>query len=215
MDSNKKLLYKSHSVFIIYKMLFFVVFVPLFFFTMKFLYEKDLDELINFRTVEFKEKTLPEFKIKDIELFNKYNEDLSILTFDEKFKTDKPVEEFLYNSSEGHNIYYRIIYKTIYIEVYIYILMSKIPMIENKDLFVNLCVQYSLIFLILAVSMIIMQRIVAKRLWAPFYDTIAKIESYDLEKSEKPDFNDTDVDEFKKLNDIVSDLILNDFRIRS
>ena len=73
--------------------------------------------------------------------------------------------------------------------------------------------QYSLIFLILAVSMIIMQRIVAKRLWAPFYDTIAKIESYDLEKSENPDFNDTDVEEFKKLNDIVSDLILNDLRI--
>ncbi len=203
----KSLLNKNQSLFLSYIIMILIICAPVFFFFMKFFYTKDLDELIIYRCNEFIHERLPEFEESEISTYNYYNEDIKILPFDRSYMLDKTTAEFLYNKAEGHNIDYRIIYKKITVGETPYILMSRIPMIENKDMLLNLVAQYGVIFIILIISLFVVQHFLARRLWKPFNDTLRKIENYTLEQESVPDFGETDIIEFDKLNNILTTLI--------
>jgi len=207
------LLNKNLSQFLLYTTIILIGCAPLFFFVMKYFYTKDLDELIIYRCNEFQEERLPRFNIGEIEIWNRYNEDIQILPYADSYVLDVTVEDFLFNKAEGHNIDYRIIYKRIEIENQPYILMSRIPMIETKDLLWNLFAQYGLIFVVLLFSLTLVQRIVSKRLWSVFYSSLKKIENYSLEQEVIPQFEKTDIKEFSQLNKILSTLISNNLTI--
>jgi len=213
MDRMKSLLSKNLSQFLLYITIILIGCAPLFFFVMKYFYAKDLDELIIYRCDEFQEERLSHFKIAEIEIWNRYNEDMQILPYNDSYILDVTVEEFLFNKAEGHNIDYRIIYKRIEVENQPYILMSRIPMIETKDLLWNLFAQYGLIFIVLLSSLTLVQRIVSKRLWSGFYSSLKKIEHYSLEQEIIPEFEKTDIKEFSQLNEILSTLINNNLMI--
>ena len=209
----KNLLSRSQVQFFFYTTIILIGCAPLLFFVMKHYYTKDLDELIIYRCNEFLEEELPQFNISEIDIWNKYNEDIQILSDNNSYILDKTVEEFLYNKAEGHHIDYRIIYKRIEVENQPYILMSRIPMIESKDLLQNLLVQYGLIFVILLLSLTIVQRIISKKLWSAFYNSLDKIENYSLEQETIPQFDKTNIKEFAWLNEILSALISNNLMI--
>ncbi|MDR2953823.1 MAG: HAMP domain-containing histidine kinase [Prevotella sp.] len=180
---------------------------------MKFFYTKDLDELIVYRSNEFIEAKLPGFRTTEIEIWNRYNEDIQILPYTDTFILGKTVEEFLYNKAEGHHIDYRIIYKKVQIVNKPYVLMCRIPMIENHNLFWNLFFQYGLIFIILLISLGFVQRIISKKSWAAFYSSLGKIENYSLEQGNIPEFEKTDIKEFHRLNEILTSLISNNLKV--
>lgn len=209
----KSLLSKNLKQFLIYTSIILLCSAPIFFFIMKFFYTKDLDELIIYRSNEFIEEKSAGFRIFEIEVWNKYNEDIQILPYNETFILDKTGEEFLYNKAEGHHIDYRIIYKKIQIENKPYILMCRIPMIENHDLFWNLFFQYGLIFIILLISLSFAQRMISKKSWAAFYNSLRKIENYSLEQGNIPEFEKTNIKEFYRLNEILTNLISNNLKI--
>ena len=48
----------------------------------------------------------------------------------------------------------------------------------------------------------------SKRLWWPFNETLAKIQNFNLEKGNVPQFATTDTTEFVQLNSILKNLIL-------
>lgn len=209
----KSLLSKNLSQFLIYTIVILLCCVPLFYVFLKFFYTKDLDELIIFRSIAFEEEKLPRFTIREIDEWNYYNEDIQLLSYDDSYPLDRTIEEFLFNKAEGHPIYYRIIYKKVSIENQSYILMSRIPMIEDKDLFRNLFAQYGLIFVILLISLIIVQQIFSRKSWGPFYRSLELIENYSLEKGTIPEFGETDIAEFHRLNEILTILISNNLRV--
>jgi len=209
----KSLLSKNLKQFLVYTTIILLCCAPVFFFIMKFFYTKDLDELVIYRSNEFIEEKLPSFTIPEISIWNKYNEDIQILPYNETYALNKTVEEFLYNKAEGHNIDYRIIYNKVQIENESYVLMCRIPMIENKDLIWNLFSQYGLIFIILIISLSIVQRIISKKSWKPFYNSLGKIENYSLEQGNIPEFEQTDIKEFFRLNEILTGLISNNLKI--
>jgi len=213
MDRMKGLLGKNLTQFLIYTAIFLLCCSPLFFFALKFFYTKDLDELIIYRSDEFISEKLPTFTISEIDIWNKYNEDIRILPHSDSYTLDTTVEEFLYNKAEGHNIDYRLIYREVVIEGQPYILLSQIPMIENKDLIGNLITQYGLIFILLMISLTIVQRVISKRSWAPFYSTLNKIDGYTLDSGVAPEFDKTNIKEFARLNGILTNLISENLRI--
>jgi len=209
----KSLLSKNLKQFLIYTTIILLCCAPVFFFIMKFFYTKDLDELIIYRSDEFMKERLPAITIPEIVIWNKYNEDVQILSNNDSYTLGKPIEEFLYNNAEGHNIDYRIVYKKVQIEGEPYILMCRIPMIENHDLYWNLFYQYGLIFIILLISLGFVQRVISKKSWNPFYSSLRKIENYSLEQGNIPEFDKTDIREFYSLNEILTNLISNNLKI--
>lgn len=186
---------------------------PLMFLLMEKFYSKDLDELIEYRRDEFTELHLPKFSQEDIAIWNGYNEDVSILPYDEKYKTGRAHQEELYNKAEGHNIYYRIIYEKIAIDGHPYILMSRIPMIERKDLLGTLGFQYGVLIIILLISLSAVYYYMSKKLWTPFYNTLGIIGGFHLEQGIIPVFNKTDTIEFERLNEILTGLLSDNIEV--
>ncbi len=64
-----------------------------------------------------------------------------------------------------------------------------------------------IVFLILSVAILfLLNRYLSAFLWSPFYDTLSKIKTWNIKKSDILEFKDTNIDEFHLLNDTVKDL---------
>src|SRR5690606_5444071 len=61
--------------------------------------------------------------------------------------------------------------------------------------------------LILITSLILLNRFNAKRIWKPFYDTLDKLQRFDIHKNERIDLEPTDILEFHELNKQIEALI--------
>ena len=188
---------------------------------MKYYYTEDLDELIIFRSDEFVSDHLPNFTLDEIALWNKYNEDMQLTSVDNieninyrdiHHTLNQVVQKSYYNKAESHEINYRTYSRKIEIEGKPYILMSRIAMIEDGDLINTLIGQYSIFLIILLICMLFVQRVIAKRLWQPFYNSLSKVENFDLEKGNTPHFKSSNIKEFDKLNTILSNLISNNLK---
>lgn len=176
-------------------------------------YAKDLDQLIIFRLEEFKNDRLASFSTDDIELWNRFNEDVFILPFHEKYSLGEVKQEEYFDKAEGHNIDFRIVYDKILIDSSPYILASRIPMIEKHDLMRTLISQYGVLFVIILLSLSVVYYYMSKKLWRPFHSTLSKIQNFSLEKGLLPQFNNTDTTEFVELNNILNNLITNNLSI--
>ncbi len=65
-----------------------------------------------------------------------------------------------------------------------------------------------IILLILIIAgFLIINRVTSKKIWKPFYNTVNKLNGYDLEKNEMPEFEKTSIDEFRDLDKSISALI--------
>lgn len=212
MGRMKSLLSKSMQQFTISTIIILICCSPLFFFVMKHFYAEDIDELIIFRSDEFVSHYLPTFTIDEISHWNKFNDDMQIIEPGETYPLNQVIQTPYFNKAEGHEVDYRVYYKKINVEGSSYILMSRIPMIEDKDLIATLIGQYGLLFLILFLCMFVVQQIMAKRLWKPFYNSLSKVDSFDIDKGNVPLFDDTNIKEFNRLNAMLSNLINNNLK---
>lgn len=218
MGRMKSLLNKSTDHFTISTIIILICCSPLFFIIMKHFYAEDLDELIIFRSDEFVADHLPQFSVNEISIWNNYNEDMCIVSADEATNLSikdmhHVVQKPFFNKAEGHEVDYRVFSRNIEIEGKPYILLSRIAMIEDKDLIRTLAGQYGILFLVLFVCMFVVQRIMSKRLWKPFYNSLSKVEKFDLERGNIPKFRNTQVKEFDRLNTILTNLIDNNVRV--
>jgi signal transduction histidine kinase len=174
---------------------------------MKNFYAKDLDELIKFRSEHFVETNNSTLKISDIDYWNRFNEDMKILPYENSYPLNKVVQKSLFSNVENHEIDYRIYYRKISIEGKPYVFMSQIAMIESKDLFRTLGVQYLLFFVIIVIGLLGIQFVLSRCLWKPFYNSLNEIEDFNLEKGEIPEFEKTTTTEFARLNGNLTKLM--------
>ncbi|MFA5433795.1 MAG: HAMP domain-containing sensor histidine kinase [Candidatus Paceibacterota bacterium] len=174
---------------------------------MKNFYAKDLDELIKFRSEHFVETNNSTLKISDIDYWNRFNEDMKILPYENSYPLNKVVQKSLFSNVENHEIDYRIYYRKISIEGKPYVFMSQIAMIESKDLFRTLGVQYLLFFVIIVIGLLGIQFVLSRGLWKPFYNSLNEIEDFNLEKGEIPEFEKTTTTEFARLNGNLTKLM--------
>lgn len=71
----------------------------------------------------------------------------------------------------------------------------------------GMMLQFILIFAVVSIALIVTMRIVTKRIWYPFEDTLRKAEDFNVSKGALPVFQDTDILEFHRLNVSLSDMM--------
>lgn len=205
----KSLLSKSLQNLLVYTAILLLCNLPIFFQIMKYYYTEDLDDLIRYKTANFIDTRLPGFSSADVGHWNKFNEDLTIIPFDDSYPLDEVLQKSFYAASEEGSVDYRVLYTAVRIEGQSYILMSRVAMIENHDLMYTLALHYGLFFLILLLSIFGLQQILSYKLWRPFYSSLDAIEKFSLEKGLVPRFDKTDTTEFIRLNANLTKLIEN------
>lgn len=62
-------------------------------------------------------------------------------------------------------------------------------------------------FALMMIGFILLNKRISQKLWQPFYNTLDQIRGFDLSRQNKPQFGNTDIDEFSELNRNLEKLI--------
>ncbi len=79
----------------------------------------------------------------------------------------------------------------------------------ETDIIKGIMLQFVLIVTLMGVAIVVTAGFISRRLWHPFDKTLAAIESFRLEDDRNADLPETDVSEFRRLNDALDRLMRN------
>ena len=86
-----------------------------------------------------------------------------------------------------------------------------IPPIDlEDDIITGMMIQFLLIFVVITFAMFVTMRFATKKLWQPFDNTLQKAEHFNLAQNEVPQFDQTDIEEFSRLNNSLEQLMKKD-----
>jgi signal transduction histidine kinase len=203
---TKKLLNKTERVYLMFFIVTFIVVAPLFYFITEKLYIDDADESLMLRKHLFLKKTLPHLKESDITTWNKFNFDIKILP-DKGLKKDTLFFTSYYENLDKESEPYREINAPILIENKPYTFSARSNLLESDDLTLSIALLFIILILLLYVGFYVFNKKLSSRLWKPFYSTLQQIEKYEIDKNEVLQFEDSDIEEFVRLNNSLKKLI--------
>ncbi len=203
---NKKLLNKTLKTYLIYSVLILTISAPLFYYATKRLYTKEADDTLLLHKREFLKYSASNLKNTDIALWNRFNRNTKIDSLKQVAK-DSFFFSSYYDTLDSEIEPYRELNFPISIQGKSYTYSERINLVETEDLIKNIAFLFLAIILILLIGLFLITRKLSQNLWKPFYKTLQQIESFEIDKTKQPDFADTDVEEFNRLNTSIQKLI--------
>lgn len=203
---TKKLLHRTQRIYLIYSVITFLIVSPLFYLVTEKLYLDDTDETLILNKQRFTNQILPNFKIKDIPIWNTYNLENQIL--DEiPLQKDSIFSVITYSELEQEDEPYRVFYSPIKIENKPFLYTERINLVESEDLLISIAFLFVILIALLLIGIMIITNRMSKQIWQPFYDLINQIENFEIDKDATPQFNTSKIEEFNRLNQSVEKLI--------
>jgi len=204
--NNKKLLNKTTNSFLAYSIIILLIAAPLFYFICLQLYIYETDEVLHFHKGAFIKESHKDFTQTDIDLWNKYNNEVKIVP-DIGTSKDSIVGKMLYDSIAKEKVPFRILYAPVAINGKKYTYTEKINLLEMEGMVFSIALMFLFIIIMLLIGIIWISKITAAKIWSPFYNTLNQIEGFEIDKSKPPHFISTDIDEFDRLNKSLEKLI--------
>lgn len=88
-----------------------------------------------------------------------------------------------------------------------YRLVSEVNMEETQDIVWALTKINLVALLVLLIGLVLLNRFNSKKVWRPFYDTLLKLQRFDIHKNDRIELATTDIKEFHELNNQIEALI--------
>lgn len=205
-NMNKKLLYKSSKAFSIYAILILLLSAPLFYAITNQLYIDDADEALVLRKKEFLRHHLSRINKNDIETWNRFNRDEKIIGY-KPIAGDTLFFSTYYDSLAEEMEPNRELNCAIKIEGKPYTYSARANLVETEDLIKSIALLFISIIALLLAGLWLINKKLSQNIWKPFYETLKQIEKFEIDKSAKPSFAYTDVEEFSRLNLSIEKLI--------
>jgi signal transduction histidine kinase len=208
MGSMNRLLNKTLLYYTFFATIILLLSAPFFYWMMEKLYTDDVDEAIVLRKKEFETNNQQTLHITDIAVWNKFNRDIRILpdTVASKPK-DSIIQQTFYDALVPEWEPYRVLYTNVKIGGQPFVLMIQLNLVESEDLIKTIIWIYLGILFALLLVIFFITRFISNRLWKPFYDTLKKIDQFNIEQHTSPEFSVTNVKEFEQLNAGLEKLI--------
>lgn len=203
---NKKLLYKTQRTYFYFLILLFAIVAPLFYYVANRLYLQQIDETLMLTKSEFLNNSISKLELNDIPVWNRFDNKIEIKK-SIGLKTDTLFNKLYFNFIEKENEPYRVLNSPIQIKGKPYTLSIKSSLLESEDLISAIALLFVVILVLLFVGILLINKFLSTRLWKPFYQTLQQIENFEIDKHGKPDFINSNVEEFDRLNNSIEKLI--------
>lgn len=204
--NNKKLLNKTTNSFLTYAIIILLISAPLFYMISQWLYIYETDEVLHFHKGAFINESHKNFTQKDIDLWNKYNNEVMIVP-DMGVTKDSIVGKMLYDSIAKEKEPFRVLYAPVTINGKRYTYTEKINLLEMEGMVFSIAGMFLFIIIMLLIGIIWISKATAAKIWSPFYNTLNQIQDFEIDKNKAPHFIPTDIDEFDRLNKSLERLI--------
>lgn len=116
-------------------------------------------------------------------------------------------DTLLYNENSGAFLPYRQLYFTVQYKNKLHLVNVNQQTFEFGDLLYVLIGSIMALFLLFFVFTYLVDFYLKKKVWSPFYDTLGKLEDYDLEIGRNLSLLNSDIKEFDKLNEVVNKMV--------
>jgi two-component system sensor histidine kinase ArlS len=204
---TKKLLPKTLKVYILFAIGVLLIGAPVFYFITQYFYINETNETLLLSKNSFVKYVLPDLKVKDIASFNRSSWNVKIMDPEKGITADEYEARPLMDSLENEEEIYRVLLSPIRIENKSYTLLVRINMIESENLVESIVIVFTFLIAVLLAGLIFITRRLSRKLWMPFYDSLAKIEAFEIDKTNLPRWQSTGIEEFSRLNIALDTLI--------
>jgi hypothetical protein len=203
---TKKLLNKTSTVYLLFSVMLLVVSAPLFYYITNRLYIEETDETLILHKNEFLKYSLPTLTTSEIQNWNKYNRNIKIEPFNNS-GNDTIFYKSYYDTLDAEIEPYRELNSSILIEGNPYTYSARVNLVEKEDLMKSIAILFLFIISLFLVGLFVITKRLSVNLWKPFYETLNQIEKFEIDKSNQPNFIETNIEEFNRLNKSIEKLI--------
>jgi signal transduction histidine kinase len=203
---TKKLIHKTSKAYLLFTTILLVITAPTFYLIIQNLFLEDVDEALELHKDEFLKYTVSKLKQTDISFWNKYNSEIKILET-QNTKKETYFYKTYYNSLSQESETYRVLNVPIFIEGKPYTLSVRANIVESEDLIVSISIIFIAILFFLLLGLFLINKRLSYKLWTPFYQTLEKIEAFEIDKTNQPLLPKTNIEEFNRLNQSIEKLI--------
>lgn len=200
---------KSLKSFTLSTIIVLVIISPLLFVIIYSFYTSDLDEVIDYRIDQFKERQQPLLSHSNIADWNEFNPDIIILPYDSEIKLNKPTQLITLNKQWKSTNIYRAKYVPIKIDDIQYLLCAKLPMLNNKEIIEIIVFQLLVVILFILITQLILYRYFASRISKPLFEILQKLSTFQVNGKSVPEFEQSNIVEYKFLEDKLQLLMRN------
>lgn len=189
--------------YIIYAILILLIAIPAFYFSLRYLMLKSLDENISHQ------KAWIEKQLKTTIPDNFISFENSIIV---RPSNNPKVFDSLYNQpvfipDDNETVMHRISVSNTIVNGKPYEIRIQKSMIEDEDLLNSILVLQLVLVIVLLAGLIAINFQLSKKLWKPFNDIVHKLSLYRVDSNEDYQFIPTNIEEFKNLGNSIKDLI--------
>jgi len=189
--------------YVVYAIIILLIAVPVFYFSLRYLMLKSLDENINHQKVWI-EKQLKTTKPDNFISFEN-----SIIV---RQSNNPKVFDSLYNQpvfipDDNETVMHRISISNTIINGKAYEIRIQKSMIEDEDLLNSILVLQLILVIVLLSGLVAINFQLSKKLWKPFNDIVHKLSLYRVDSNNDYQFMPTNIEEFKNLGDSIKTLI--------
>jgi signal transduction histidine kinase len=207
-----QLLKKTIGSYFIFSAILLLAAIPFFYFTLQRIMVANIDE--NLITT----KTLIIPRVREA---ISHNDQAPLSYFDYQILFEKSgksrASDSLYTSElddsfTNTSIPQRFLTSQIYINQQSYRLMIRTPLSDKNALIKRIVAAFMILLLLLFSGLLIINRVLSKKIWRPFYNTLQRLYNYRVDKQSVLTLEPTSVKEFNDLNKAIEQLAERDSR---
>ncbi len=207
-----KLLSKSLRAYFLFSSLLLLVTIPLFYFVVKAVLLNSVDKSLRTQLNDIKQN-LPNIRsVAELEVWSSMDKDIR-LSKTARFFEDSISTTYINDPEENEKDPYRQIVAAIPVNGIYYALTITSSLVENDDLLGSIVAVEVFFLVLLVLGMVWINRGITKRVWAPFYNTLAALRSYELNRHRDVSFAKTSIDEFRELNAGLKNLLNKNYEV--
>lgn len=207
-----RLLNRTVINYLIYAMVVVLVSIPAFYLVIDGLFTRDVDETLLLRKQEVQYRIKNIRSDEDIRLWEKLDGDIQLTS------TDKSLPDSIYSIIHHDSLAnemepYRVLSSAILIHNKPYHLVLRISLVESDDLITAIVFAQVVLLIILLSGLIIINGMVSRRIWKPFYSTLEKLKQFEMDKNPVMQLDRTRVKEFEDLNRTIKQLADKNYQV--
>ena len=202
-----KLLNKTISLYILYASALLLIAMPILYFAIQNRVAEEVDESL----AEQKDKIINRLQKTDTLNLSYWlqNTEPSITLIPltkESNKPDKFYTIISFDKIAKEKSAYRILETNVNLQKKPYTLIIESSLLDSEDLIESIVKITALLLILIIVGLVLINQVLSKKLWKPFYSTINKLNDFKIEANENIQFDKTGIKEFTDLNNAITAL---------
>ncbi len=200
-----KLLNKSISLYLLYSTVLLLIAIPVMYFAIQSRVVEEVDESL----VDQKEKIITKLKKTGEDgllpwLQNMGNDVSLTVSIKENKQPDKFYTITSYDTISKEKSPFRILQTNISLHDKFYTIQIKSSLLDSEDLIESVVMIVALLLLMMIAGLVLINQVLTKRLWRPFYNTINQLHDFKIENNKALHFEKTSIEEFTALNNAIA-----------